>query len=310
MPLTPERLEELIFGTERFRRFTQDSPVMPDVWIAYGLDPKARQDLLLTPHVQASAPELGHALRERLGGRQMRQGLPDEPRVAYNESYVAAELDFEELVKVALPLTHWWHEHVWRTKADLSDAEALRDPAVKKRVAAQLADAGASGFGGDVSPDLLWLMRVVGRIEVERRGRKAKTEPTNEQLVEAVLDLVAVGDVADASPEPLLWRVDRNRPARAAISRSILAVKADAATRLFDLSCRELAVGRRRQRDRRDAPGLPEARREGRASCPSRSGSRSGAAPPRRTTRASSRRTTSHAFGSSSPRTRRTTTHA
>ena len=170
----------------------------------------------------------------------MRQGLPDEPRVAYNESYVAAELDFEELVKVALPLTHWWQEHVWRTKADLSDAETLRDPAVKKRVAAQLADAGASGFGGDVSPDLLWLMRVVGRIEVERRGRRAKTEPTNEQLVEAVLDLVAVGDVADASPEPLLWRVDRNRPARAAISRSILAVKADAATRLFDLNCREL----------------------------------------------------------------------
>ena len=75
---------------------------------------------------------------------------------------------------------------------------------------------------------------------MERRGRRAKTEPTNEQLVEAVLDLVAVGDVADASPEPLLWRVDRNRPARAAISRSILAVKADAATRLFDLSCREL----------------------------------------------------------------------
>jgi hypothetical protein len=240
MPLTPERLEELIFGTERFRRFTQDSPVMPDVWVAYGVDPRARQDLLLTPHVRASAPELGHALRERLGGRQMRQGLPDEPRVAYNESYVAAELDFEELVKVALPLTHWWQEHVWRTKADLSDAEKLRDPAVKKRVAEQLADAGASGFGGDVSPDLLWLMRVVGRIEVERRGRRAKAEPTNEQLVEAVLDLVAVGDVADASPEPLLWRVDRNRPARAAISRSILAVKADAATRLFDLSCREL----------------------------------------------------------------------
>ena len=33
--LTAEKLSELIFGTERFRRFTQDSPVMPDVWIAY-----------------------------------------------------------------------------------------------------------------------------------------------------------------------------------------------------------------------------------------------------------------------------------
>ena len=240
MPLTPERLEELIFGTERFRRFTQDSPVMPDVWIAYGTNPGERLDLLLTPHVQSSAPELGVALRDRLGARTTREGRPGEALVAYNESYVAAELDFEELVKVALPLTHWWQANVWRTKADLSEAEKLRDPKVKKHVAEQLSDAGASGFGGDVSPDLLWLMRIVGRIEIERQGRRAKKEPTNEQLVEAALDLVAVGDVAEASLEPLLWRVDRNRPARAAISRSILAVKADAATRLFDLNCGDL----------------------------------------------------------------------
>ena len=237
--LTPERLEELIFGTERFRRFTQDSPVMPDVWIAYGMDPEARHDLLLTPHVQASAPELGHALIERLGGDR-RHERPEEARVAYNESYVVAELDFEELVKVGLPLTHWWREHVWRTKADLNDVSKLSAPEVKQRIAAQLADAGASGFGGDVSPDLLWLMRVVGRIELERRGRDGDSEPTNEELVEAVLDLVAAGDVAEPSGKPLLWRVDRNRPATAAISRSILAVKADAATRLFDLNCREL----------------------------------------------------------------------
>ncbi|MDF2695056.1 MAG: hypothetical protein K0S65_3439, partial [Labilithrix sp.] len=238
MSLTPERLEELIFGTERFRRFTQDSPVMPDVWIAYGTDPKARQDLLLTPHVRASAPELGHELRERLGGRQTRAEHTGEARVAYNESYVVAELDFEELVKVALPLTNWWRDHVWRTKADLSDVEKLQSPGVKKRVAEQLADAGTSGFGGDVSPDLLWLMRIVGTIELERRGRRAKAKPTNEELVEVVLELVSSGDVADAPAEPLLWRVDRNRPATTAISRSLLAVKADAATRLFDLNCR------------------------------------------------------------------------
>ncbi len=55
-----------------------------------------------------------------------------------------------------------------------------------------------------------------------------------------MLDLVASGEVEDAPAEPLLWRVDRNRPATAAVSRSILAVKADAAVRLFDLNCREL----------------------------------------------------------------------
>ena len=243
MTLTAEQLEELIFGTERFRRFTQDSPVMPDVWIAYGLNPSAKLDLLLTPHVQASAPELGHVLRQRLGGDEMRQDHPAEVRVAYNESYVVAELEFDELVKVALPLTHWWREHVWRTKADLSHVEKLREPEVKERIAEQLSDTGPSGFGGDVSPDLLWLMRIVGRIELERRRKRATAEPSNEQLVEAVLDLIAAGDVTEPLPTDLLWRVDRNRPASPAISRSILAVKADAAVRLFDLSCSSLRWG-------------------------------------------------------------------
>ncbi len=173
----------------------------------------------------------------------MRQDHPAEVRVAYNESYVVAELEFEELVKVALPLTHWWREHVWRTKADLSHVEKLRDPAVKKRIAEQLSDTGPSGFGGDVSPDLLWLIRIVGRIELERRRKRAKAEPSNEQLVEAVLDLVAEGDLTEPLPTDLLWRVDRNRPASPAISRSILAVKADAAVRLFDLSCSSLRWG-------------------------------------------------------------------
>jgi hypothetical protein len=240
MALTAEKLDELIFGTDRFRRFTQDSPVMPDVWIAFGLDPKARLDLLLTPHVQASAPELATELRRRLGGHDTRAERQDEARVAYNESYVVAELDFHELVEVVLPLTHWWPAHVWPTKADLNKAEQLREPAVKKRMVQQLAAPGPSGFGGEISPDLLWLIRIVGRIELERRGRRARTEPSHEQVVEAVLDLVAGGEVEDAPAEPLLWRVDRNRPATAAVSRSILAVKADAAVRLFDLNCREL----------------------------------------------------------------------
>jgi serine protease AprX len=159
--------------------------------------------------------------------------------VAYNESYVVADLTFEELIKVTLPLTHWWQEHVWRTKANLADTAYLRKPGVKDRLAAQLSHAGPSGFGGDVSPDLLWLMRVVGEIALkERTGEDATT--TDEDRVEAVLELVAAGDVAEPSPTPLLWRVDRNREAISAIAKSMLAVKADAAVRLFDLDCQEL----------------------------------------------------------------------
>jgi serine protease AprX len=241
LTLARHELEELIFGSEESRRYTQDSPVLPDVWMAFGKDPEADVDLLLTPHAQASASELGNALQKRLANGRTTRAKPDrehEPRVAYNESYVVAELGFEELVTVALPLTHWWAEHVWRAKAKVSDARSLRDATVKKRIAKGLAEPGTFGFKGDVSPDLLWLMRIVGRIQLERsNGGSTDGAPASEQLVNAAEDLIARAAATERPPEPLLWRVDRNRPAGVAISRSILAVKADAAVRLFDLDC-------------------------------------------------------------------------
>jgi hypothetical protein len=48
MRLGHRQLEEVIFGKTGFRRFTQDSPILPDVWMAYGLDASEPADLLLT----------------------------------------------------------------------------------------------------------------------------------------------------------------------------------------------------------------------------------------------------------------------
>ena len=36
MKLGKKQLEEAIFGRIGFQRFTQDSPVLPDVWLAFG----------------------------------------------------------------------------------------------------------------------------------------------------------------------------------------------------------------------------------------------------------------------------------
>jgi hypothetical protein len=38
----------------RGRRFTQDTPILPDVWIKFGTEPKGAHELLLTPHKQSS----------------------------------------------------------------------------------------------------------------------------------------------------------------------------------------------------------------------------------------------------------------
>lgn len=48
----PDVLKDLMYGRGPAKRFTQDSPVMPDVWLAYGECPTERIDLLLTPHIR------------------------------------------------------------------------------------------------------------------------------------------------------------------------------------------------------------------------------------------------------------------
>lgn len=111
MSLSPKLVETLLFGTERQRRFTQDSPVLPDVWLAYNQDPCARVDLLLTPYRNGQPAELYTHLRARLKRADRRPGSPWA--VTYNESYAVAKLTFRELIRAALPLTRWWAQYVW-----------------------------------------------------------------------------------------------------------------------------------------------------------------------------------------------------
>ena len=48
-----EQLEDLIYRYDGLTRFTQDSPVLPDVWFEFGKNPTAKLDLLLNPHFEA-----------------------------------------------------------------------------------------------------------------------------------------------------------------------------------------------------------------------------------------------------------------
>ena len=112
-----EWLEHLIFGMPASRRFTQDSPVLPDVWIecgmTYGRGPEPL-DLLLTPHRDKSAAELSRDLRRRLqreqGTKRWERSHPaTEPNaeIAYHQASVVAKLYLDELVRVVLPLSSW-----------------------------------------------------------------------------------------------------------------------------------------------------------------------------------------------------------
>ncbi len=122
-PLSRELIERILFGADGTgHRFTQDGPVLPEVWVAYAASPQRRIPLLLTPHYEIPA---GQVARELLGGfvspgggltdvdrnTARLPGASTEARVAYIDQLVAANLSYDELLNIALPLTDWWISH-------------------------------------------------------------------------------------------------------------------------------------------------------------------------------------------------------
>ena len=107
-----DTIERLFYGEpEHQRRFTQDFPILPDVWIEYGKNPAGRVELLLTPHNESDSATLARALRQRLAAEPQAAGS-SSARVLYNESVVLAALTFPQLLRAALPLSAWWERAV------------------------------------------------------------------------------------------------------------------------------------------------------------------------------------------------------
>lgn len=291
MSLSRDLIETLIFGTERQRRFTQDSPVLPDVWLEYNKQPGQDIDVLLTPYRNGQPAELYTRLRARLKANGDRAGTPW--RITYNESYVVARLTLRELIRAALPLTKWWAQYVWpesrryqgkkvtasvdepikgiSTKPDRPEdpLETLRkrieilwtreDDLVRlierrRAVAQALPETEIPALAAkDLNPsgDLLWMIEIVGALALEAektekaasQGKKraeTKKLPAAREVVRAFQRLFDGLKIEDLPHSPLLWAVNCNREARQTVWKSSLAVKADAARRLFHISCKGL----------------------------------------------------------------------
>jgi len=226
-----ETIEHLFYGRpEQQRRFTQDFPVLPDVWIEYGKDPNARIEVLLTPHNESDAPTVARVLRERLAAEADATGSTGG-HVLYNESVVMAALTFPQLLRCALPLTAWWQRAV-------APAHATWTRPALELLAQRLAEfrPGAPVITAD--PRLiLKLIRIVGAIELERQG----TQPQDVKLdgTPSPSEVAAFASLFDQLPElgddsGILWSISLNRRASTSVWRSRLTVKADAAARLFE----------------------------------------------------------------------------
>jgi serine protease AprX len=115
-------LRRFVFRTFGRARRTQDSPVMPDVWLRYiriaekianshvdrSKPPNGVVDLLLTPWSGDRPGEIAATLRECLKTGQEGEQRYRDARVALSASRVVACVDFRTLVQVVVPLTGWW----------------------------------------------------------------------------------------------------------------------------------------------------------------------------------------------------------
>ena len=239
-----DQIEELFYGKpEQQRRFTQDFPILPDVWIEYGKAPDKRVEVLLTPHNESDAPRMARALRQRLeidrkvaAKKRGKNAVADKerPRVLFNESVVLASLSFRELLRDAVPLTNWWKRVVAPLGSDWT-RENIRTAAVTLDKSDRKKDRTATGGDRQL---LQKLIRVVGSIELDRQGHPIANDaiaaPTlsNEEIeafasVYENLPPIASGDAG------VVWSISLNRRASTSVWRSRLTVKADAAARLF-----------------------------------------------------------------------------
>jgi serine protease AprX len=259
-------IEDLMFGTGRLRRFTQDSPILPDVWLEYAKQPKAPEAsdppltettdpgashppvrLLLTPFGESSTGDIARKLRNRLEEERARpewqrfgHNPNHRPRVVYSQATVAAELYFEDLIRIVLPMTDWWQRTVGKQLPETDWLKAIKNPEQpykttdgKKRIA----------------PELLWMIRVAGALAINhsgqelpqsmQRGVSHATDEAWSEILAAARALTA--NLTPAAPMPRIYSISLNREAGTTVTRSMLAVKADAARRVFDIKCNELA---------------------------------------------------------------------
>lgn len=268
-------VEFILLGPQEDRRQLQDSPILGDVWVAYGENPGKRLDLLIAPFQGRHSGRVAAAIDDGI-----EYGDDDSASIAYLQGLVVAHLTFEEVLRVVVPKTKWWMDIVEKklgrrekpegesppndgeqTTEVAKTSESIQDFAEKAGQALKTVLGSASDWhlkegkrrvqeipSFDRFLALTGLIHWAGNVEtpIEPESTSdakisiillpANVEAMSTQLVELTKTMLQ-----DKTPEPLVWQVSLNRNAMPAVSRSIPAVKADAAKTLFNVDCSEIA---------------------------------------------------------------------
>ncbi len=111
--IDPELVMRILYGAPSGQRFTQDTPILPEVWLTLAENPGKNVRTLIVPRSGNQAHHVANELYYRIIEYRKQAGI--EKREASNisdiPSVVAADLYLEELVNVILPITSWWESH-------------------------------------------------------------------------------------------------------------------------------------------------------------------------------------------------------
>ncbi len=263
LPIPSSLVEYLLLGPQDDRRQLQDTPILGDVWVKYGEKPERRLDLLITPHRGIHAGEVADAIDRGLSHADGE----DLAQVAPVQGLVAARLTFEELLRVVIPKSRWWiagrrpvavdgTEEGAASRHELSNYTPKKLESLVERVLASARE-WIEKRPVEPDPERGPLDRFIALAGLLLWSITDKSKPdganTTADLTLALLDKAKAKKIAarladtikimaaDNSPTALVWQVSVNRTALPALSRSIPAVKADAAKTLFGVSCKKLA---------------------------------------------------------------------
>jgi hypothetical protein len=255
MTVSSRALVELVLlGPTNDRRQLQDSPVLGDVWIAYAMKPTEAIDLLITPHKTQAAGPVAVKIARRLNELGMSRNPKQESQIAYLQGLVAARLFFEELLRVVVPLTQWWHDRKEKNDLKKYKGESQLDEMIQAVIdwtRAKTEDdqiRASSAFAAFNSLDryvslaaiILWAATdakkktAVGAAEALVKLKSPR--PIVKRLGEVFGELLETPEVE----APQIWQISLNRKAMPALSRSVPSVKGDAARTLFKVHCESI----------------------------------------------------------------------
>ena len=269
IPIPSSLVEFILLGPLDDRRQLQDSPILGDVWVEFAKRPSEAIDLLIAPFRGQHAGAVANAIDKDLGEENTTANL------SYLQGLVAASLTFHDLLVVVVPKTKWWldnlnvqskpqqnptkkRKHAWRDpdaarhkmsaytlsggKSDVFDAilKSAKEWQTKGSSTRNLQELTALDRFAFLAGLMLWAGAQIPPPGFPVGADEQISYILNHLQVEPLLK--SVGELVEKmstkpAEEPLVWQVSLNRRPVLALTKSIPAVKGDAAKTLFSVNC-------------------------------------------------------------------------